>query len=43
MTTGVLLVKSIIVEGLCPVMDLGVPPFGFAEVKISGPAFVRSS
>ena len=28
--------KSIIVEGLWPVRDFGVPPRGFAEVKISG-------
>ena len=30
-----------IVEGRCPVMDLGVPPRGLAEVKISGPVWGR--
>ena len=31
------LVKSIIVEGWWPVIDLGVPPRGLAEVRSTGP------
>lgn len=37
MTLGVLAVRSMIVEGLWPVMDFGVPPRGLAEVRMSGP------
>ena len=38
---GFLPVRSIIVEGLWPVMDFGVPPFLFAEVKMRGPVCLR--
>ena len=41
MISGVGLVKSIMVEGLCPVMDFGVPPFLFAEVRSRGPVWLR--
>ena len=33
--------KSIMVDGKCPVIDFGVPPRGLAEVRISGPVCDR--
>ena len=33
--------KSIIVEGLWPVIDFGVPPFLLAEVRRRGPVLFK--
>lgn len=35
--------KSIMVDGKWPVVDLGVPPRGLAEVRMSGPVCGRIS
>lgn len=43
MMRGCFPVKSIIVDGKCPVTDFGVPPRGLAEVRRRGPVSGRSS